>query len=99
MYEGSTSVLKMVHPYLEGEPMDEAKYICRITGYDPDTEYMYMTLAEGDLTEISLDAEYECRIQPEGIRCRGTVKERFFDKEGSRLVFFVENGFYKNNLN
>ena len=99
MYEGSTAVLKMLHVYLEGEVMDEEEYNCRITGYDPDREYMYMTLEDGDLTRISLDAEYDCRIEPEDISCQGTVKERFFDKGGSRIIFSVENGFYKNNLN
>ena len=29
---------------------------------------------------------------------QGRVKERFLDKNGSQLVFGIENGFYKNNL-
>lgn len=99
MYEGSTAILKMLHVYLEGELMDENEYRCRITEYDPEREYMYMTLEEGDLTGISLDAEYDCRICEEDVSCQGAVRERYFDKEGSRLVFSVENGFYKNNLN
>ena len=99
MYEGSTAILKMLHVYLEGELMDENEYRCRITEYDPEREYMYMTLEEGDLTGISLDAEYDCRICEEDVSCQGSVRERYFDKEGRRLVFSVENGFYKNNLN
>lgn len=99
MYEGSTAVLKILHVYLEGELMDESEYVCRITAYDPDQEYMYMTVEEGDLTSISLDAEYDCSIRPEDVSCQGTVKERYFDREGSRLIFSVENGFYKNNIN
>lgn len=99
MYEGDTAVLKMLRIFLEGELMDETEYLCRITKYDTDREYMTMTLLEGDLTQISLDAEYDCRIQPEDICCQGTVVERFFDREGGRLIFSVENGFYKNNLN
>lgn len=99
MYEGSTAVLRMLHVYLEGELMDEREYVCRITAYDQDREYMYMTVEEGELTDLSLDAEYDCSIRPEEVSCQGSVKERYFDREGSRLIFSVENGFYKNNIN
>ena len=60
---------------------------------------MYMTVEEGELTDLSLDAEYDCSIRPEEVSCQGSVKERYFDREGSRLIFSVENGFYKNNIN
>ena len=44
--------------------------------------------------------EYSCTLMAEEeLVCQGRVKERFLDKNGSQLVFGIENGFYKNNLN
>ena len=73
----------------------------RTTMYEGSTAVLRMlhVYLEGELTDLSLDAEYDCSIGPEEVSCQGSVKERYFDREGSRLIFSVENGFYKNNIN
>lgn len=96
---GSRAVLAMTRVYLAEEQMDETEYVCRVTDCDAEGERLHLTLEEGDLTSLSLDAEYRCTLYPQDVYCEGTVKERFFDREGARLLFSVENGFYKNSLN
>lgn len=100
MYEGCSVELKMIHMFLEGEDEDRHIYPCRVIGYDKEKECLNLTLEEGDITCISLDAEYDCRILAgEPVSCQGRVSERFIDKNGKQLIFCIENGFYKNNLN
>ena len=93
MYEGSTAILKMLHVYLEGEPMDENEYRCRITEYDPEREYMYMTLEEGDLTGISLDAEYDCRRKMSAARVLS--ESGISTKKGAGSSFLWKTDFIK----
>lgn len=99
MYEGCVALLKMLRVYLEGEVTDPTVNQCRIVSYDPREESFSMLLEEGDLTRLSLDAEYCCEIEAEHVECQGRIRERYFDKDGQKFTFVIENGFYKNNLN
>ena len=96
MFEKCSAVLKMTSVFLEDEPLDRTEY----TWYDEEGERIYLVMNGEDITRISLDAEYSCTLMAEEeLVCQGRVKERFLDKNGSQLVFGIENGFYKNNLN
>lgn len=98
--EGCKARLQMIGSFLEGEKLDVTEYPCEVLRYEKDRERIYLILKEGDITRISLDAEYNCLILgDEELSCQGRVLERFIDKRGSQLVFDIENGFYKNNLN
>lgn len=100
MFEKCSAVLKMIGVFLEDEPLDRTEYSCTVIRYDEEQERIYLVMNGEDITRISLDAEYNCTLMAEEeLVCQGRVKERFLDKNGSQLVFNIENGFYKNNLN
>ncbi len=100
MYEGCLIELQMFKMILEGEPVDEQSYYCELMIYDEENECMHLLLKDGEVDAISLDGVYECRLEEENlVICHGMVKERFIDKRGNVLIFQIENGFYKNNLN
>ena len=100
MFERCSAVLKMTGVFLEDEPLDKTEYTCTVSRYDEEGEQIYLLMNGGDITRRSLDAEYNCTLMSEEeLTCQGRVKERFLDKNGSQLVFSIENGFYKNNLN
>ena len=64
-------------------------------------EEMEITLQEGTLMELSLDAIYICTIysQTGKICCTGRVRERYCGEKGKTLVFHIDNGFFKINGN
>lgn len=101
MFEGCTAQLKMIKMILEGGFFNEGTYPCEIIRYEEDHECIHLLLLEGELPEISRDAVYQCRIEgeEEEVTCQGMIIERFIDKRGNIMVFQIENGFYKNNLN
>ena len=101
MYEGCPVELQMIKMIREGVEGDKQTYFCEILEHDQEKEYLYLLLMEASLDLISLDGVYECRILDDdnNVSCHGMVKERFRDKQGNLLVFQIENGFYKNNLN
>ena len=101
MYEGCPVELQIIKMIREGVEEDKQTYFCEILEHDPEKEYLYLLLMEASLDMISMDGVYECRILDDEnkVSCHGMVKERFRDKRGNLLVFQIENGFYKNNLN
>lgn len=100
MFENCRAVLKITGVFLEDEPLDRTEYSCTVSRYDEEQERIYLLMEGEDITRISLDAEYSCTLMgEEELTCQGRVRERFLDKNGSQLVFDIENGFYKNNLN
>lgn len=99
--KGELAELKMKKVLGVNTLFDENKYICRKIRYDAKQECIYLVLEDDDITEISLDAIYECVITLKGekIACTGRVKERYNSEPGQILKFEIENGFYKINVN
>lgn len=79
---------------------DQKIYFCKILRYDVKQECIYLVLENDILTNISLDAIYDCMIQTseDKTKCSGRVKERYNDEYGQVLKFEIENGFYKINV-
>lgn len=73
---------------------------CELLMYNQWEERFYLLLKNEELTDVSLDAIYECSIaHGDGhILSMGRIKERYLDEHGKMLVFQIENGFYKNTI-
>lgn len=100
MRQGSKAELEMKRMLHAEDTVNAKVFRCEIFRYDAEKECIYLLLEEGELSEISLDALYECRIdEAEGkILCDGRIQERYRGEKGEILEFRIENGFYKINL-
>ncbi len=80
---------------------DAKVHHCTIITYRPEEECIYLIAEDADITEFSLDGNYECRIsEAQGeTACIGAVRERYWNKAGRVLKFQIKNGFYKNLVN
>lgn len=83
-----------------GVALDERTHIATVLQYDEKKECIFFLLKSGKLTDLSLDAVYECEIQTEEGRlsCTGRIAERYCAATGKTFKFEIENGFYKINL-
>ena len=100
MRKGDIAVLHMSKTLRVGTVLDEGVYSSVILQYDSKKECIFLCLETGKLTDLSLDAIYECRIQTEKeeLSCTGRIRERFRGAFGKTFIFEIENGFYKINL-
>ncbi len=73
----------------------------RIITYKPEEECIYLVAEDTEVTEFSLDGNYECRIHTaeDDTVCMGSIMERYWNKAGKGLKFQIRNGFYKNLVN
>ena len=94
MYDGDKAVLTMVQYLKEDKEKDENIYEATVIEYQKEMEQVHLILRSGSLSDISLDAVYECRIRT----CKGMIKERYENRAGMILVLQVTNGFYEINL-
>lgn len=96
MYEGNPVDLQMEKVISADGVFDDATHHFQVYQYDVEEDYIYLQMKEGSLTEISLDAKYQCYIstKKELLFCTGVVKERFQSENGDIIVFRIENGFY-----
>lgn len=101
MYEGCSVELWMKQMILEEGEYEERMHYCKVLGYDEKMERIQLLLRGEEVDVISLDAIYGCKIMDgeKSAECEGMVLERYKDGLGNRLVFQIENGFYKNSLN
>lgn len=100
MFKECKAILQVDIPVLEGLESDKIEHSCRIMQWNSEKESFYLQLEEGDLSEVSLDVSYICRIEEKGlVFCKGVVQERYESKYGKILVFLVKKGFYKNLIN
>ena len=92
MYDGDKAVLTMVQ-YLKEDKET-------VIEYQKEMEQVHLILRSGSLSDISLDAVYECRIRTITCEtvCTGMIKERYENRAGMILVLQVTNGFYEINL-
>ena len=100
MKKGNVATICMTKTLRSADVLDERVYSGVVLGYDEKTECIYLQLESGKLTDLSLDAIYECKIQTESGRqeCTGRIKERYCGMAGKIFRFEIENGFYKINL-
>ena len=112
MYDGDKAVLTMVQYLKEDKEKDENIYEATVIEYQKEMERLgytnsydvleqvHLILRSGSLSDISLDAVYECRIRTITCEtvCTGMIKERYENRAGMILVLQVTNGFYEINL-
>ena len=101
MYEGYPVELWMIQMILEDGEFDDRIHYCKVISYDEDKERIQLLLRGEEVDVISLDGVYGCKIMDgeNHMQCKGTIKERYLNHLGNMIVFQIENGFYKNNLN
>lgn len=97
MRQGDLVELMMKKTLCANMEKDEKSYICKILRYDSKCECIYLVLENASITEVTLDAIYDCiiKIGQENVTCTGRIKERYNDEYGQILKFEIENGFYK----
>ena len=101
MYEECPAELRMTRMFLENGQMDESVHHCKVIRYDPQKECIYLLSGKSERPSFSLDGIYECAVTSgeDVYKCSGIVRERYWSRAGKVVVFRVQNGFYKNNLN
>lgn len=101
MFEECPADLQMMKVILRDGMSDENVYHCKVIRYNSEEESIYLLTGKTEITLFSLDSIYECTIHTQEGRtvCSGMIKERYWSKSGRVIVFRVQNGFYKNNLN
>lgn len=100
MYEKCPASLRMTRVIVQNGCFDDNIYNCEIITYNPKEESIYLLVEKYELPLFSLDGVYECILEAEeDIRCEGVIKERYCNKLGKVVVFYVRNGFYKNPVN
>jgi len=100
MYDGDKAVISMIQCFKEGMEIDNRTYKCTVIEYQKEKEQVHLLMSSGNITDISLDGVYECRIQTlqgEAV-CTGTIKERYENRAGMIMIFQIINGFYETNL-
>ena len=97
MKQGNVVELKMQTTLCEGQKYDEQVHQCEFLLYDDKEENLCLILKSGDLTELSLDALYECRIKgsDEQLLCIGRIHKRYCSEAGKVVLLQITNGFYK----
>lgn len=100
MKKGDGATLYMKKTLRVRDALDERVHSSVVLRHDEKEECIYFRLESGKLTDVSLDAIYECKIQTdkEQLECTGRIKERYRGIAGKIFKFEIENGFYKINL-
>ncbi len=100
MKKGSHAELYLKKLLHVGATLDEREHHATVLRYDEKKECIFFLLESGKLTDLSLDAIYECEIQTEegSISCTGRISERYCGASGKTFKYEIENGFYKINL-
>ena len=101
MYNDYSAGLSMDRMILGDGCFDKETYKCEVVKYIPEMECIYLLAEDADLSVFSLDALYECTLEKESdvLKCQGFIKERYISKLGKVIVFYIQNGFYKNPVN
>lgn len=97
MYDGDRAQLSMKQYLKEDKELDARVFSCTVIEYKKETEQVHLLMSDGNLTDISLDAVYECRIKTlkgESV-CTGMIRERYENRAGMILILQIVNGFYE----
>ena len=97
MYKGNTAKLTMKQNLIIGAEPDGRQFACEVLDYDEQECILSLALMTGTLTDLSLNAVYECDIEMEGygVRCDGVLSERYSANSGQNVKVKIKNGFYK----
>lgn len=97
MKRGNAAEIKIMKMLRLGQEEKNQTYACEVVSYDIKRAILCLVLKSGELTDISLDAIWECKIyaEQERLECTGRIRERYCGIEGKTLLLKVENGFYK----
>ena len=100
MNRGECVELKMEKILCLNGVKEDMVHACTVLRYDENQECIYLLLQGGELTELSLDAIYTCKILGEDMQteCDGRIQARYCSEAGKILEFKIKNGFYKINL-
>lgn len=100
MKKGNRAELTMKKPLHVGNKKDEHVYPCTILKYENAEESIWLLLDSDRLSDLSLDAVYECVIQTDDghLVCEGIIKERYLGEDGKTFRFQIKDGFYKINI-
>ncbi len=94
---GECGVLQAKKSFRIGVERDRSEYLCEILNYIEHENKLILKVESSALKNISLDFEYECRINEDKdtVSCKGNVVERYQSEEGSVVVFNIKKGIYK----
>ena len=98
MFENTKAVIRVEECFLEDAEPDREEHACKVLFCDPDQDDIKMLLFEDDVTVISLDSVYLCRIDTEDdgpVYCRITFYKRFLNKLGCVICARIGSGFTK----
>ena len=97
MYEDKTAVIRVEECFLEGAQPDLSEHVCTVLACDPEQDMIRLLLNEDDVTIISLDCIYLCRIDTEEgpVYCRITFYKRYLDRRGCVICAQIGSGFSK----
>ncbi len=100
MYDGDKAAIVMEKCLKEGMELDTTLYKCTVIEYQKETEQIHLLMETGQMTGISLDAIYECRMETltGEVQCVGKIVDRYGNHAGKIIVFQVLNGFYERNI-
>ncbi len=92
-------MLKMKKTLKKDVKLSAYAYECDVYKYEENTESIYLTVS-CSLTDISLDAIYECKVMTDKkeVVMTGRVVERYINEDGNIVKLHIEKGFYKNNI-
>lgn len=100
MKKGDGFTLQMKQVLRIGASMQDTVLQGKVVHFDEKEACLYLCLETGKLTEVSLDAIYECRVVSgeEQLLCTGRIRERYCSESGKICKMEIKNGFYKINL-
>lgn len=101
MGERKKATLKMKKALTHMVKKTKESYECSVYKYEEKNDRIYLVLERGELTDLSLDAIYECKIygQVNEMSLTGRVEERYCGEQGKMLKMHIETGFYKKSIN
>ena len=97
MFENDKAVIRVEECFLEGGDPDMRDHDCKVLTCSPEEDDIKLLLYEDDITVISLDCIYLCRIDSEEgpVYSRITFYKRFLNKLGYVICARINSGFKK----
>ena len=99
MNAGQHVAVKMKKNLKKGVKASALTLECTMYKYEKETDSIYLNVS-CPLTDISLDAIYECKVEEEKnqVKLTGRAIERYVSEDGSIVRIHIETGFYKNSI-
>ena len=99
MNERKQATIKMKKALKRDVKLSTYTYECIVYQYEEKTESIYLKV-NCPLTDLSLDAIYECKVQGDKaeVTMTGRMVERYENQDGNIVRIHIETGFYKNSI-